>query len=429
MQKVHLKAPVGWINDPNGFIYYKGQYHLFYQHFPYAPRWGRMHWGHAVSNDLVSWEHYRIALFPSKTDDRDGCFSGSAIEKDGRMHLFYTGVRYDTPDPENTNCCLDDKFTAAQLHITSGDGWQFDNFDGKQTVIPPIEDKTIGDRNHTRDPKVWQGRDGRFYMVLGSTVDGEGRLLFYRSDDLECWEYAGFTKSENLGWMWECPDYFEADGKGVLIFSPMGLEAGNQTVCTFAEFDERSCSMEIGKDCRFVDYGLDLYAPQSTVDQDGRRVVAFWLRMPEPMSSGSIGMFSIPRVCEVREGHICFQPHPNVKARFVKKIRSPKEAALDGGYMLKARLEAGEGLNIGGYKITYGNGRLTADRSSVVRNHSELKNVAESPVIEKCELEIYVDENIIEIYINGGEYTITHAVYDLTGEITGANAELYTLEG
>ena len=91
-QKIHLKAPDNWVNDPNGFIYYKGYYHIFYQYFPYAPRWGTMHWGHAVSKDLVTWEHRGIALFPTKKEDQNGCFSGSAIEKDGTMHLVYTGV-------------------------------------------------------------------------------------------------------------------------------------------------------------------------------------------------------------------------------------------------------------------------------------------------------------------------------------------------
>ena len=94
MQKIHFKAPGCWINDPNGFIWYKGEYHLFYQCFPYSAQWGRMHWGHAVSRDLVHWEEKGIALFPSKTDDRSGCFSGSAVEYDNKMYIFYTGVNY-----------------------------------------------------------------------------------------------------------------------------------------------------------------------------------------------------------------------------------------------------------------------------------------------------------------------------------------------
>ena len=98
---IHLKAPGNWINDPNGFIYYKGNYHLFYQYFPYAPSWGTMHWGHAVSKDLVSWEHLGVALFPTKYEDQNGCFSGSAVEYDGKMYLYYTGVHYNKPDPNN----------------------------------------------------------------------------------------------------------------------------------------------------------------------------------------------------------------------------------------------------------------------------------------------------------------------------------------
>lgn len=173
MNLVHVKAPNCWINDPNGFIYYKGLYHLFYQCFPYSTQWGRMHWGHAVSKDLIHWEHKGIALYPSKTDDRSGCFSGSAIEHDGKLYLFYTGVNYAQEDPENINLCLNDKFTAAQLMITSEDGFHFDNIRDKKTIIPPIADSRIGCSNHTRDPKVWRGKDA-WYMVVGSTVDHPG---------------------------------------------------------------------------------------------------------------------------------------------------------------------------------------------------------------------------------------------------------------
>ena len=100
-QTLHLKAPDNWINDPNGFIYYKGYYHLFYQYFPYEPRWGTMHWGHAVSRDLVTWEHKGLALYPTTRADQNGCFSGSAIEEDGKLYLVYTGVRYEVVNPDD----------------------------------------------------------------------------------------------------------------------------------------------------------------------------------------------------------------------------------------------------------------------------------------------------------------------------------------
>ena len=112
---LHLKAPGDWINDPNGFIYYKGKYHLFYQYFPCAPVWGTMHWGHAVSDDLVHWKHLGIALFPTKSYDRNGVFSGSALEIDGRMNLYYTAVRYQKENPENTNVIVDGLCEQSQL--------------------------------------------------------------------------------------------------------------------------------------------------------------------------------------------------------------------------------------------------------------------------------------------------------------------------
>ena len=138
---IHIKAPGCWMNDPNGFIYYKGKYHMFYQCFPYGPRWGRMHWGHAVSEDLVHWEHKGIALFPSKRGDRDGCFSGSAVEQDGKLYLYYTGVSYLLEDPEDTNLCLDDQFVSAQMMITSEDGIHFDNIKDKREIIAPIGER------------------------------------------------------------------------------------------------------------------------------------------------------------------------------------------------------------------------------------------------------------------------------------------------
>ena len=114
---LHLKAPGNWINDPNGFIYYKGRYHLFYQYFPYAPVWGTMHWGHAVSRDLVHWEHLGAALFPTRYEDQNGCFSGSALEHEGKLYLYYTGIHYDMPDQANIHTCLNDEFTLLFIKV------------------------------------------------------------------------------------------------------------------------------------------------------------------------------------------------------------------------------------------------------------------------------------------------------------------------
>ena len=89
----HFEPQKGWMNDPNGLIFFRGQYHAFFRHYPHAPSWGQMHWGHAVSDDLLHWKELPIALYPDQPyEDDGGCFSGSAVEKDGRLYLFYTSV-------------------------------------------------------------------------------------------------------------------------------------------------------------------------------------------------------------------------------------------------------------------------------------------------------------------------------------------------
>ena len=430
MQKIHFKAPNCWINDPNGFIWYKGRYHLFYQCFPYSAHWGRMHWGHAVSTDLLNWDEKGIALFPSKTDDRSGCFSGSAIEYEDKMYIYYTGVNYTEEDPENINCCINDTFTAAQLMITSEDGMKFDNITDKKTVIPPIEDKKIGDKNHTRDPKVWRGKDA-WYMVLGSTVDKNGRLLFYKSSDLKTWQYLNYCEKDGFGWMWECPDFFEIDGKGVTIFSPMGFfNDGNGydsvAVCMLSSFDENTGKMELSENYQLFDYGIDLYAPQSTTDKDGNRVVIAWARMPEAIITEKgewCGMMCIPRIVDVKNNHVYIRPHTNVKNSFVTKLSAPKKS----GYMLKTTLKNGESINVGGYVIKRENDKIATDRSEVFNIKGNYRLIAETPVInDGYELEIYVDEHLVEVFINNGEYVISNVVYGLTEEITGKNYDLYS---
>lgn len=435
--RIHLKAPGNWINDPNGFIYYQGKYHLFYQYFPYATEWGTMHWGHAVSSNLTNWEHQGIALFPTIYEDQNGCFSGSAIEHDGKLYLYYTGVHYHKIDPHNIHKYLDDGFEASQIMMISEDGIHFDNFHGKSVIIPPIEDAQTVDKTHTRDPKVWRGKEA-WYMVLGSkTPDDKGKLLFYRSDNLTDWKLANTASKENgFGWMWECPDYFETKGGKVLVISPIGLLKeenleGNQTICMPVQFEEETCTMEIPKQYQYLDYGLDLYAPQTTLDEEGRRVLVAWLRMPQPVEGKWIGMFCIPRVVEVEAGHIYFRVHPNIDKMYTRKITHAAEADR-AGYKISYEIEDGETLNIGGYKISRQGNRICTDRNGVFPKHTNFRMKLSTPEVkEGFHLDIYVDANLIEVFVNHGEYVISNAVYGLTDEVYAERMEtvqMYTLE-
>lgn len=431
MQNIHLRALENWINDPNGFIYYKGEYHLFYQYFPYGTCWGTMHWGHAVSKDLVKWEHKGIALFPSRKEDQNGCFSGSAVESEGKLYLAYTGVQYALVNPENIHVAADDNMVATQLMISSEDGYHFDNWQGKTVIIPAITDSRIGDVGHTRDPKIWRGRDA-WYLVLGtSSAEGQGKILFYRSGDLHNWEHVNqSTISFPDGWMCECPDYFEVGNSKVLLTSMMGMETpdgkkGEHALCYLVAFDEDTCEMQIPKKYQFLDYGLDLYAPQTTLDKDGNRVMVAWLRMPEPAENQWIGMYCSPRVVEVRNGHIYFRLHPEIRKAFAKEIRDVSEAGV-GGYKIDLEMRDGESLNIGGLSIYRRNGRIYADRSQVYPcSHKNKPHVSVTPEIKDgYRLEILVDEHIAEVYVNDGEYVISNAVYGMGSKISSDIADM-----
>ena len=426
---LHLRAPGNWLNDPNGFIYYKGKYHLFYQYFPYAPEWGTMHWGHGVSEDLVHWEHLDIALFPSKRYDENGVFSGSALERDGKLCLYYSAVRYLEADDEDIHRAKDGRMETSQAMVVSEDGFVFDNWKGKRQIIPVIRDMEIGDAADTRDPKVWyDGKD--YYMVLGSTCEKkEGKVLFFKSRDGENWTYGGQCRHEGFGTGMECPDLFRVGGQYVFVGSPMGIgETGkgyrDHAVCCLAEFDGDSCSMKVSGEFQYVDYGMDLYAPQTNVDKDGRQVMIAWMRMPKPVKNEGgkpwIGMMCIPRVVEVENGHICFRVHPEVDRYFDKEIEGKEFFDPERPCRIQTVLEEGEEINIGGYRIWMENGYVWTDRSQVFREIEGHRLVSSTPErLGCCRLDIFVDRNLIEVFINDGEYVISHVVYGLGDRILG----------
>lgn len=433
---LHLRAPGNWSNDPNGFIYFKGYYHLFYQYFPYGPQWGTMHWGHAVSTDLVHWQHKGIALFPTKEYDKNGCFSGSALNIDDTLYLYYTGVKYKCADEENIHVPKNNEFFSAQAMITSDDGFTFDNFNGKKEIIPQINDLSVGHPSHTRDPKVWKS-DDTYYMVLGTQVkDSEdtykGRLLFYTSTDAVNWSLGGTFDGQIGGYMWECPDLFTCGTDDVLVVSPMGyfkdgLNCPDQAVCVTGAFDEKNCRLKINDNARPVDYGTDFYAPQTTTDKDGRRIIIGWMRMPEVVSDGDtqwIGMMCSPRIVQVIDGHIYFKMHPETKHAISRSVsyKQLHDNCLSAGYnkpfRIRLAVKNDSQINIGGYKIYLKDNCLYTDRTAVYPGENNPRLVVHTPPLaDKCDLDIIVDGHLIEIFINDGYVVLSQIVYNLNGAV------------
>ena len=311
----HLSARVGWMNDPNGFSFYNGKYHLFYQYHPYDSHWGPMHWGHAVSRDLLHWRYLPVALAPDSDYDRGGCFSGSAIEMpDGKHLLLYTGVSKEIQPDGNMR-------DVQMQCIAIGDGVDYEKYTGN-----PVIDKTSlpenGSKFDFRDPKIWQKADGSYRFVAGnSTKEGDGQILLYRSKDGLQWQYEKVLAENRgrFGKMWECPDFFVLDGKGVLIVSPtdmlpQGFEYynGNGTLCLIGTYDEETDTFTEEQN-QAIDYGIDFYAPQTVLAPDGRRIMTGWMQNWETSSLHSkqepwFGQMSLPRELSVKNGRLFQNP-------------------------------------------------------------------------------------------------------------------------
>ena len=308
----HLSSRIGWMNDPNGFSFYQGQYNLFYQYYPYNTVWGPCYWGHAVSKDLIHWEYLPAALAPDEEYDKDGCFSGSAIElEDGRQMLIYTGVvKKETEDGSIRDL--------QQQCLAFGDGLNYRKYENNPILT--FQDLPKGCSPYDfRDPKIWQEEDGTYRIVTCCATPGrDAKIVLFQSKDGIHWGNGRqmIQNFDRFGKVWECPDFFQIDGKWVLLTSPMDMlpegfeyHNGNGTLCLIGEFDEES-GMFTPQHDQAIDYGIDFYATQTLRTPDGRRIMIAWMQnwdttpgyRLEPTSW--FGQMTIPRELSVRNGRL-----------------------------------------------------------------------------------------------------------------------------
>lgn len=417
-QRFHIEPPDGWLNDPNGLSFYKGEYHVYFQYSPIAadghtPRG----WGHYHGADLMHMGYDKAVMMPDIPEDSHGVYSGSAIENDGVLHIFYTG---------NVKMEGDyDYVTAGRganvIHVTTADGSEV----SEKQVLLRNSDYPDFCSCHVRDPKVWK-EDEVWKMVLGArTLDDEGCVLVYESADLINWKYTGKVYKEGYGYMWECPDYFELGGKGFLSTCPQGLphyESKWQNLNESGYFPVEG-RLEDSRLDEFAewDMGFDFYAPQTFLDPQGRRILIGWLGMdnrvygnattelgwqhcltiPREVTLGENGrlrQYPIAEFDALRKGE---RRHADgCTAKYALPLEICGEPTADFTITLDGKLElrfdkAKQLFTMKFSDEKYGCGRGT--RNAVVANVSSIRLIA--------------DMSSIEVYLNGGETVMSTRFY------------------
>jgi beta-fructofuranosidase len=324
----HLLPAKNWMNDPNGPIFWKGMYHMFFQYNPNAAVWGDMHWAHAVSPDMIYWKHLPIALAPTPGwADADGCFTGSAVNDGGTATILYTGVK--TVAPQFATL-LDGShnFREVQCLATSDDPQLRTWTKWKTPVIEPPADPLL---TGFRDPFLWRDRYTWYLGVASGVRKQGGKVLLYRSKDLRQWEYlhrlacGKWTEKENInpvdsGEMWECPDFFPLGSKHVLLYSTAG-----KVIWETGELDRHKLLFHPQR-TGVLDHGA-YYAQKTQLDAKGNRILWGWI--PEKRTdaelrkAGWAGCMALPRVLSLNsENELEMRVAPPVSSLRDKKLAS-----------------------------------------------------------------------------------------------------------
>ena len=448
----HFLPPANWMNDPNGLIQWQGQYHLFYQHNPNGPFAGTIHWGHAVSEDLVHWTHLPVALAPTPGGpDQDGCWSGCAADNNGIPTLIYTGVH---PQCQCMATSRDELLT-----------WE--KYIGNPVIAAPPENlNTTG----FRDPCVW--REGNIWcMLIGSGIqEVGGTALLYKSPDLIHWEYIspiliGDQKEADplrTGTMWECPDFFPLGGKHVLVVSAHWGKP-LYTIYFIGTYANDKFAPTI---VRKLDFGdTHFYAPRTLLDDKGRRIMWGWIREARSegaqRAAGWCGVMSLPRILSARpDGLLGIEPAPELAVlrgehyHITEVQLTPMSSPILGdirGDCLEIIMEfqpdhatdAGMAEQFGievrcspdgteQTRIVYDRlaRRLAIDRersslsSDVHRGRQE--GALEMSAGESLKLHLFLDRSVIEVYANG-RACVTSRVYPSRADSLGV--ALFALGG
>ena len=441
----HFSPPSHWMNDPNGLLYENGVYHLFYQHYPEDVVWGPMHWGHAISKDLIHWENKPIALYP---DEHGYIFSGSAVFDENNTSGL--GTKDNPPliavftyhNPKKAKLRTNDHQTQG-ISYSLDHGMNWTMYKGNPVIR---NDEKIRD---FRDPKVfWHEESSSWIMSL---VAGD-HLQLYRSTNLIDWEYASSFghKQGAHGGGWECPDLFPLEVEGethwVLLISinPGAPNGGSGTQYFIGEFDGYTFSSE-QKNCLWIDLGPDNYAGVTYNDVPNEdRIFIGWMsnwnyanKTPTQKWRSSM---TIPRVLSIRK-----TPYGNrlVNTPISKldTISKMQPVALDQKDARQFHLQNDRNLEMMQSRIAFeteldfemkwenadGNTLLiSTDRQEILVDRSNsgridfddsfttipIKASLTDLQNEKVhKIEVFVDHSSVEIFIDGGLVSLTVQVF------------------
>lgn len=414
-QNFHIAALRGLVNDPNGLIHWRGETHVFYQLNPDGCTHRNKAWGHVASADLVHWRRLPVAISPVDAYDRNGCYSGSAVQDGDQMVLIYTGNLRGPDGARQTYQCL----------ARSADGVVFDK------LGPVISGPPPGHTAHVRDPKVW-GQPGRWHMVLGAqTTAQQGTVLLLQSPDLRDWQLIGpILQAGAHGYMCECPDLFTLEGTDVLLFSEQRAAAGDRPATNIAGWVAGAIDLERAVFAhgpfRRLDHGRDFYAPQSFAHADGRRIMLGWMGLPEQDSAPTVaqGWFhclTVPRELQMIGGRLCQQPIRELAGLRgpLTRIDRPGAGALpvngdsyelelhDISAPLTLALRTGAD---GHTAVTLDAGHIRLASIGADGSRSDLGTAALLPGMGR-RLRILMDRSSIEVFVDAGEITLSARIY------------------
>lgn len=316
----HFSAPVGWLNDPNGFSFYENRIHLFFQYYPYATHWSWMYWGHAITRDFLNWEVLPPALAPDRPYDSAGCFSGTALIKDGMQLLFYTGVEGEIgsdglPHGPQQQCLA---AGTGRVYLKSA----------ANPIIPTHMLPSGYNPADFRDPKIWEAESCLWLLAAAARESGLGALLLYQGTNTQDWAFHSvlLENSGRFGTMWECPDLFFLDGTAVVLLSIIGMPPGDPVLHSSGPVAAFLGSLDSGMHftpnrVQSLDEGYDFYAPQTIEMPDGRRILIGWMQapgmnLPAPSSFGWQGMMTFPRELFMKNGYVHMRPAAEIETAY-----------------------------------------------------------------------------------------------------------------